>query len=364
MNKEPLGIAIAGLGFGQSVHLPAAISTELFNINSLWHPNPEKLDLISKKQSIKGVSDWSRLLEDKDIKGIIIATPPGPRFQLAKEALMAGKHLLLEKPVALNAAEIIKLETLALENSLTVGVNFEYRAVPAFRQAKRLLDKQNIGEPWLVKFDWIMGSRANKEREWNWYSDRCQGGGVIGALGTHAIDIIHWFFGTTRNVNSRLSTSIKQRFYKDKGELKAVSSEDVCLAQLDVHNYLTGGQFPTQLNLSSISRNGRGCWIEIYGSEGTIVLGSDNQKDYVHGFSLWFAPKGEELKNVQIDSDLAFKTTWKDGRLAPVKTIQELWHYSIKNSVPMIPGLIEAIESQKVCDLLIESNESGSRKSP
>ena len=109
-------------------------------------------------------------------------------------------------------------------------------------------------------------------------------------------------------------------------------------------------QVPAQVALSSVARNGRGCWLEVYGSDGSLVLGSENQKDYVHGFNLWHARAGEAPRSVQADPDLAFPTTWSDGRVAPVARIQRWWSESIRQGTPMIPGLQEAVASRRACD--------------
>ena len=358
-NNKKINVAIAGLGFGESVHLPAIKSNKYLEALALWHPDFEKVTISSKKHNLKGFDNWSQLLNEKNIKGIIIASPPEPRFELAKEALLAGKHLLLEKPVALNHSQIEELQKLAILNKLSVAVDFEYRAVPLFRQAKRMLSNNLIGKIWLIKFDWIMSSRANPSREWNWYSQKDKGGGVIGALGTHAFDILHWFFGPTTTVNSQLSTAINQRNHPKTGTLKEVTSEDICLTQLELLSCQTNEKIPVQVTLSSVSKNGRGCWIEIYGSDGSLILGSDNQKDYVHGFSLWLSDKDGRLRSISPDTDLNFQRTWKDGRIAPVSKIQNWWAESIINGSPIIPGLAEAASSQEICDKIKQSSESG-----
>ena len=118
----------------------------------------------------------------------MIATPPAPRFELARRALEAGKHLMLEKPVALTAHQVQELQRLALSKGLTVAVDFEYRAVPLVQQLAELIHGGVLGELWLVKLDWLMGSRADPSRAWSWYSSAAEGGGVLGALGTHAFE--------------------------------------------------------------------------------------------------------------------------------------------------------------------------------
>ena len=350
MSLPPIGVAVAGLGFGEAVHLPALTANPDFNPVALWHPRQSRLDEACRTHGLRGTSDWDALLEDSAVEAVIIATPPAPRFDLAQRALKAGKHLLLEKPVALDRESVEELQRLAIHQQRSVAVDYEYRAVPLFMQAQRLLASGAIGQPWMVKLDWLMSSRADAGRAWNWYSQKEAGGGVIGALGTHAFDMLAWLIGPVGAVQSLNSVSIKTR-PRPEGGMAEVDAEDVAMAQASLSwNADPNVQVPAQVALSSVARNGRGCWLEVYGSDGSLVLGSENQKDYVHGFNLWHARAGEAPRSVQADPDLAFPTTWSDGRVAPVARIQRWWSESIRQGTPMIPGLQEAVASRRACD--------------
>ena len=347
-SSTPIGVAIAGLGFGESVHLPALGANPALEAVALWHPRQERLDAACASSGLKGHTDWDALLADPAVDAVIIATPPQPRHPLALQALQAGKHLLLEKPVALNAQQVAELQREAIQRRLSVAVDFEYRAVPLFQQAARLLQSGTVGTPWLVKMDWLMSSRANPNRAWSWYSQADQGGGVIGALGTHAFDTLAWLVGPVQQLQTITRTAIAER-PDAQGHLRPVDADDIALinAELATHQ---GGTVAAQIALASVARNGRGCWLEIYGSEGTLVLGSDNQKDYVHGFSLTLHRDGESTRSIQADEDLRFATTWSDGRIAPVSRLQGWWAESIAGGTPMVPGLAEGLISQQSCD--------------
>jgi predicted dehydrogenase len=351
--EPPLRVAIAGLGFGEKVHLPALRACAHSEPVALWHPRPERLEVACHNAELPGRSDFAALLDDPAIDAVVIATPPAPRFALARQALEAGKHVMLEKPVALCAEDAEELQRLALSNNLTVAVDFEYRAVPLFQQLEALIRSGVVGEPYLVKLDWLMGSRADGSRPWNWYSQRSEGGGVLGALGTHAIDTLHWLVGPTRSLRAQLSTAIQQRPLPE-GSLATsshgtVDAEDIALVQLELESP-SGALVPAQMTLASVTRRGRGYWIELYGSRGTVVLGSDNQADYVHGFGLWHSQGGEPLRPIEPDPQWAFERTWEDGRIAPVERIHGWWSQAIAQGRPMVPGLGEGVLSQRCCD--------------
>lgn len=356
--SRKLRIAIAGLGFGKKIHLEALKESDYLIPTAIYHYKKEKGPSLEKETGLNFYHDWGKLVKSKDIDGIIIATSPESRFKLAKEALENNKHLLLEKPVALTSEEIEELQRISLINNLSVCVDFEYRAVPLFLQTKKIIDENILGKIYLIKLDWLMGSRSDPKRAWNWYSLKEKGGGVIGALGTHAFDMLNWFFGESIKVSGKISTSIKERSLPNSSKILEVTSEDICIANLEITNY-DSALIPCQVSLSSISKNGRGFSLEVYGSEGSLFLSSENQKDYVHGFNLKFSNKEDKTYNLPADPLYNFEKTWSDGRIAPVKRIHNLWAESINNQTPVIPGLSEGLTSQRVCEAIRRSSESG-----
>ena len=349
-------IGLAGYSFGKKVHLEALKNSTILNPLYFYHPNIKKGSEIEKETGLVCYSDWSKLVTNPKVDGLIIATPPEYRFKLAKEALLNNKNVLLEKPVAISSKEVEELQRLSLKNNLSVCVDFEYRGVPLFLQTKQILKENLLGDIYLIKLDWLMGSRSDPERQWNWYSLEEKGGGVIGALGTHAFDILHWFFGETIKVYGKISTSIKKRPDKT-GKRIDVSSEDICLADIEISDF-SNKSIPCQVSLSSVSKCGSGFNLQVYGSDGSLFLSSSNQKDYIHGFKLSIADKFNNLKSIEEDKKFIFDKTWSDGRIAPVKYIHNLWAESIKNKTPIIPGLYEGIQSQKVCEAIRLSSEN------
>ena len=72
-----------------------------------------------------------------------------------------------------------------------------------------------------------------------------------------------------------------------------------------------------------------------------------------------FSNKEDKTSNLPADPLYSFEKTWNDGRIAPVKKIHTLWAESINNQTPVIPGLSEGLRSQRVCEAIIQSSESG-----
>lgn len=140
-----------------------------------------------------------------------------------------------------------------------------------------------------------------------------------------------------RRLCAQLSTAIPKRTDpSDNDQLKPVDADDTCLLLLQ----LADGT-PCQLSISSVTYQGRGHFVEVYGDRGTLILGSDNQKDYVHGFRLWAAPAGKPLAEVEIPQRLAFTQVYTDGRLAPFIRVVDQWVQGIDAGEAMTPSLRE-----------------------
>jgi predicted dehydrogenase len=214
------------------------------------------------------------------------------------------------------------------------------------------LQQDYVGKIRFIKVDWLVTSRANPERSWNWYARADQGGGVLGAIGSHVFDYLHWLFGPIHKLCGQLSCAIVERpDPQDNNRLKPVTADDTCLMLLE----LADGT-PCQVSLSSVTYAGRGHWLEIYGEKGTLVLGSDNLKDYVHGFRLLAAPAGKSLTEVEIPKRLAFPQVFSDGRLAPFIAIVDRWLKGIEQGQSVIPSLQEGVYSQLLMDLTHQSH--------
>lgn len=356
---KPLGVAVVGTGFGQTVHLPGLREHPKTEVVALYNRDRTKAQTLANSHSVPHACDrLADLLALPEVDAVALSTPPFLHYPMAMDVLQAGKHLLLEKPTTLTLAEAQALAALAEQKGLVTAMDFEYRFVPAWQYLHEQLAKGYVGRPYLVKLDWLMQSRADKTRPWNWYAQAAQGGGALGALGSHSFDYIDWLLGAlcgpVQAISARLFTAIAQRRDPDSGEMRPVDADDTCLIALEMADGT-----PVQISLSSVSRNGRGHWLEVYGDRGTLVLGSANQKDYVHGFQLRGALAGESLSDMPIPERLAFEKNYMDGRLAPFIRVVDHWVTGIEQGRSFAPSLDEGVASQRLMDLAQRSHQMG-----
>jgi predicted dehydrogenase len=355
MSDRKIGVAIVGTGFGRQIHIPAFQYHHRTKVVAVYHRDRSKAETIAETHNIPHASDnFEDLLALPEVDAVSISTPPFLHYDMTKAAIAAGKHILLEKPMNLNASETKELDRLADAKGVVAIADFEFRFIPAWQLLSEYLQQGYVGKIHLVKIDWLVASRANPDRPWNWYAQKDKGGGALGAVGSHAFDYINWLFGGAKRLCAQLNCGIPQRpDPNDNNILKPVDADDTCLLMLE----LTDGT-PCQLTISSIAYAGRGHWLEIYGKNGTLVLGSDNLKDYVHGFRLLAAPAGEELKEIEVPQRLAFPQVFPDGRLAPFIRVVDRFVESIDRGLSLAPSLKEGFYSQLLMDLTHQSHEN------
>lgn len=354
---DRIGVAVIGTGFGKKVHIPGFQNHPRTEVVAVYNPDLGKAKAIADECKILyAYNDLNKILRLPEVDAVSISTPPFLHYEMAKQVLEADKHLLLEKPMAMNATQVKELYHMAQERGLVAMPDFEFRYVPAWQLLAEHLEEDYTGKKRLIKIDWLVNSRANPKRTWNWYSQKEAGGGALGAVASHAFDYINWLFGSVSRLSGYLKCAISERpDHDDDGKMKPVDADDTCLITLE----LADGT-PCQLNVSSVTYGGRGHFVEIYGEEGTLVLGSDNLKDYVHGFQLFAAPAGKPLKKVSVPKRLDFTEVFTDGRIAPFIRIVDRFVEAIETGESLVPSLKEGVYSQLLMDLTHKSHESHS----
>jgi predicted dehydrogenase len=144
--------------------------------------------------------DWRELLARADIDAIIVATPQDLHVEIARAAISAGIHVLVEKPAARHVDELVGLPQLAAEHDVRVRVGFNLRYHRAFQQARRLVDSGVLGPLLFVRARYGHGGRVGLADEWRAQPQR-SGGGELIDQGVHLIDLARWFLGEFVEVN-------------------------------------------------------------------------------------------------------------------------------------------------------------------
>ena len=139
-------------------------------------------------------TDWRELVARPDVDAVIIATPHDAQVEIARAAIAAAKHVLVEKPAARHVDELRDLPALAASHDVRVRVGFNHRYHRAFQQARRLVDSGVLGPLMFLRARYGHGGRPGYEREWRAQPQR-SGGGELLDQGVHLIDLARWFLG-------------------------------------------------------------------------------------------------------------------------------------------------------------------------
>lgn len=179
-------------------------------------------------------TDWRRLIERKDIDAIDIGSPNNTHYEIAIAAAQAGKMVLCEKPLAMNAGEAREMTEVVERAGVPNMVWFNYRRVPAISLAKQVVDEGRIGRPFHYRAqylqDWTISPELPLGGATLWRLDaQAAGSGVTGDLIAHSVDTAMWLNGPITSVSGMTEIFVKERpVQDDPTQRKAVTIDDAC----------------------------------------------------------------------------------------------------------------------------------------
>jgi 1,5-anhydro-D-fructose reductase (1,5-anhydro-D-mannitol-forming) len=160
---------------------------------------------------------WATLdeaLGDPAVQAVYVATPVFLHGVQTIQSLRAGKHVLCEKPMAMNEAEARAMLDAATGSGKTLGVAYYRRTYPKVQRAKQLLEAGAIGKPVLAELtchDWFDGKGDR-----SWLVDPVKaGGGPLYDIASHRIDVLNFFFGQPQRVRAHLSNAVHHYAVED-----------------------------------------------------------------------------------------------------------------------------------------------------
>jgi predicted dehydrogenase len=146
---KPIGVGIIGTGWCGGIRAEACAANPLVKSLHLAEIRPERLREVAGKTGAKrATGDYREILRDREITAVIIsATPETTHYPMAREALAAGKHVFLEKPIALTLGEADELIALARRSGLKFTIGYSQRFNPKFAYVKKCVNDGTIGKP-------------------------------------------------------------------------------------------------------------------------------------------------------------------------------------------------------------------------
>jgi predicted dehydrogenase len=162
-------------------------------------------DLAKVAPGCKATTDFQVALNDPAVDAVIVATLNASLAPIAHAAAKAGKHVLVEKPGALNAAQLRAILTAAQQSGAKVRVGYNHRYHPALQKARALIDAGALGPLMFLRARYGHGGRKGYDREWR-ADAALSGGGELIDQGVHLIDLAGWYLGDFATVDGHAAT--------------------------------------------------------------------------------------------------------------------------------------------------------------
>ena len=373
MSKKPLRIGMIGYGFMGRAHSNGYCKVGNFFdleyepvLRAACARDEEKLKAFADNWGYETTeTDWRKLIERDDIDAVDICVPNNLHKEMAIAAAQAGKMILCEKPLAMNTAEGEEMCRAVEDAGVANMVWYNYRRVPAVTLAKKLIDEGRLGrifhyravflQDWTISTDLPQGGAAL------WRLDAAAAGsGVTGDLLAHCIDTAIWLNGGIKNVSAMTETFVKERMHNLTGKVEKVGIDDACafLAHFD------NGSLAT-FESTRYARGHKALYtFEINGEHASIAWDLHD----LHRLS-YFDHGDDSLvrgwRSVHVtDGDMPYMDKWW------VPGLQIGYEHTFVHQVadfiegiskgePASPTFRDALETQKVCDAVLESAGSG-----
>ena len=375
--KKELRIGLIGCGFMGRTHSNGYNRVPNFFPGLEFYPvlktacsrSEEKVKTFAEQWGYESFeTDWKNVIARNDIDAIDICTPNDMHAEIAIAAAAAGKMVLTEKPLARNLAEAKQMTEAIEKAGVKNTVWYNYRRIPAVTLAKQIIDSGKLGK--------IFHYRANFLQDWTINADLPQGGealwrmdaavagsGVTGDLLAHCIDTALWLNGGIKDVSAVTETFIKERVHQLTGKVQKVSIDDACI----FHCHFNNGS----LGLFESTRYARGhkalYTFEINGEHASIRwdLHDLNRLEY---FDHKDESKVRGWRTIHVtDGDHPYMDKWWVPGLS-IGYEHSFVHQaadflrSLETGEPCSPTFKEALDTQKVCEAVLESAAAKSWK--
>ena len=199
MTGLPVGLGVIGCGWAAGELARATKLLPTLRIVAACDADPGRAQAYADANFARRAPDIDSLLADPDVDTVYVGLPHNLLAATVERALVAGKHVLAEKPLALDAGTARRLGRLAASRGLKLAVFFELRRSGTVTAAKRLIDAGEIGEPRLVRLRTIIDKPANYwglPGQPNWRASREQSGGGVLLMNTiHQLDTLRYLTG-------------------------------------------------------------------------------------------------------------------------------------------------------------------------
>lgn len=346
----PLGVAIIGCGgITLQNHLPGLALCPDVRVVALCDTDPVVLERARQNTGVPVVTtSFEDVVTRDDVHAVIIATPNFTHLPIALAAIRHGKHVLCEKPLALNATDALGMARAADAAGVRHMTAFTYRFVPAMRYLHHLVQRGDLGQPYHFRScrlqDW--GTRGL-----GWRQNRAMAGsGELGDMLSHRIDFAHHLVGPMRRVvaNVKTLTPVRAGQPNDTEDWVGILAE----FQNGASGVLESSKLASGRNESWRSLD----YVEINGSAGSFVFTTGTWNQLQAGCA-----GGPGLEPISVPAEFH---TWPGSPRDPAAgdplvtfRYDQAWEFidAIRQQRPCIPSFHEGARTQAVMDAALIS---------
>lgn len=302
-------------------------------------------------------TDWESAVEEVDVLHNL-----GPNFLHADpsiRALESDVHVLCEKPLAASVDDAERMATAARQSDATAGVGFNYRYVPAIQYAKRLIEDGELGEIRHFRGHYLQSGAIDPTSSWSWrYSDELAGGGALGDLGAHTIDLARFLVGDITDLVGQCTTFVDERPDPDGQGTRDVTVDDAYSAQVNFENDAVG---TLEASRSAYGhRNDHS--IAVHGTNGSVRFSLERPNELEVQSA---DDRGYQTVLVTDDSDPYMDRWWPAGHVIGWEHtfVHEIYEFlrATTGETTYRPDFQDGLAVQRVIDAVQRSSDHGTR---
>jgi len=355
MAGNTLRVGVVGVGFGVAVHVPA-FRAEGWEVTAICARTPEKVAATAKDHEVPYVfTDFHDLVASDQVDAVAIVTPPIAHAEATLAAIGAGKHVLCEKPFAMNISEAKAMRDAAIAEGVTAMIAHEFRYTPQRLHAKDLMTQGYVGQPGTVyaQANFALG-RPGGPAPMTWQANLADGGGALGALGSHFLDSMRWWVGDITAVSAHLATLRPDRIDAATGATLKADGDDTFTINLRFANGAVGA-----LAYTATAPVQLGAQITISGTEGVLSLPQAGVNPTTR--EVVWAGRGGDAQVEQLPMPEQFQALPddRDRRIPAFRRLVRDFTQGIRDGNSPSPNFDDGVAVQAILDAARESSATG-----
>ncbi len=325
---DQINIGIIGCGVIAAKHGEALTNIPEARLVAACDTSSERLQRFASQFGCTACDDYRLLLGDPGIEAVIITTPSGLHARMGLEALDAGKHTLIEKPLALNTSDAAGLVERALSVGRSLGTVHPNRTYPPSLMIHHAIEDNLLGKlsHGVATLRWNRTQAYYEDAPWR--KLHAMDGGILFNQAWHALDLLLWFMGPVKKTLQMGATRLHQ-----------IETDDIAIVSIKFDNGALGlVEATTNVYPKNLEHT-----ISIFGEKGTIILGGNR----IDSLKLW---------RVECDDDKEVLSKWGEetaprhsGSWAHEQVLREFLE-QISSGTIISPSVEGALEAIRVCE--------------